>query len=232
MKTIKICFLTGCLLCILGFGFIPVLRVSASSVNDEEDNTVYTEENWMDAYNYMMRCGTSSLSTVSGADSNAYAFVKQQGIMGFDAYIASDACKGITSTSDKWTKYMLFVYKRLSYKYGVSDEMSVGSSNKMFFVFNQKILNIYERKTEQTDINLALEKFDEKIGFVANIALGFGVLTCVLAFLINLGKTAIMPSHPIQRRKVMIDLVTCAICIAMLGGVRLLVFLAYFAIFA
>lgn len=223
------------IICMFGVFLLSILfPVEASAqayVAASEDSTTYTADNWMDAYNYLLIHGTGGLATNDGGDSPAYAFVRSVGVADFASFIQNN-CKDLTNTSDKWQRYILYIYKTLSNKYGVSEDMSVGSSNSSFFVFNKKVLDIYKKQTGETDVNLALESFDKKIGFVANICLVLGILTCILAFLINLGKVAIMPSHPIQRRKVIIDLATCSICIALLGSVRLLVFLAYYAVFA
>lgn len=220
-----------CLLIVSLFFTLFSVKAEPMIYNANSSDDSYTADNWMEAYNYLLMNGTSGLATNDGGDSPAYAFVQSVGVSDFASF-AQNNCKDLSSTSEKWQRYTLYIYKNLSNKYGVSEDMSVGSSNSSFFIFNKQVLDVYKKQIGETDVNLALESFEKKVGFAANITLAFGILTCVLAFLINLCKTSFMPAHPIQRRKVLIDIVTCIICIVLLGSVRLLVFLAYYAVFA
>ena len=67
----------------------------------------------------------------------------------------------------------------------------------------------------------AMTKFSSLAGEVFAILVGFGCLTAILVFTIIFMKLAWMPSHAIERRKIMIDIATSGASIMLLGNVWL-----------
>lgn len=67
-----------------------------------------------------------------------------------------------------------------------------------------------------------LERFEELIKFIENSMLAFALLTSFLVAGFNCLRLATMPSHPIKRREVIMDIGTCCVCVALLGAVRFL----------
>lgn len=72
----------------------------------------------------------------------------------------------------------------------------------------------------------ALYEFKDLIRIISNVLLGFAILTSVLIFMINVLQLGMAPTHPMQRRKLFIDLSCSVICIAMLGSIKLFTVLA------
>lgn len=71
---------------------------------------------------------------------------------------------------------------------------------------------------------------DEYRVILAAIA-GIGALTSVLVFIFHFIKLGTMPSHPIQRREVMNNMLISAITTALLGGISLVLTLFYYIVF-
>lgn len=88
------------------------------------------------------------------------------------------------------------------------------------------------------DVSYAKPTFDEAWEafmseyriILAGIA-GLGALTSVLVFIVHFVKLGTMPSHPIQRREALTNMVISGVCTALLGGITLVLTLFYHIIF-
>lgn len=70
-----------------------------------------------------------------------------------------------------------------------------------------------------TAVTAALNELKNIIKFISQFALGIAILTSILILIINLIRLSVAPSHPIQRRKLFLDITFNIICIAILGGI-------------
>jgi len=64
---------------------------------------------------------------------------------------------------------------------------------------------------------------------IASIS-GIGALTSVLVFIFHFVKLGSMPSHPIQRREVLNNMLISAVTTALLGGITLVMTIFYYTV--
>lgn len=71
-----------------------------------------------------------------------------------------------------------------------------------------------------TDILKGVKEFRGLINLITNIILAIAILTSILITIINVVKFSTSSSHPVLRREASINLLTCAICIALLAATK------------
>ena len=75
----------------------------------------------------------------------------------------------------------------------------------------------------------AIMEYQDMIKIIATVLLGIGLLVLGITLVINFIRMASCPSHPIQKRKLMLDILMNCICISLLGAVYAVVRLIIYA---
>ena len=75
----------------------------------------------------------------------------------------------------------------------------------------------------------SIMEFQDEVDLIANILIGAFVILASIAFIINTLRLSTAPSHPIQKRKLMIDLIMNLAGVALLGGIGVFVKFIIFA---
>ncbi|MDU5080533.1 hypothetical protein [uncultured Tissierella sp.] len=87
-------------------------------------------------------------------------------------------------------------------------------------------INLTRYKNEE-DFKKAIKKFMDDWREILVYATAFGTLSAFLIFIIIFLRLSFLPSHPIERRKAMTDMITSGIATALLGGITLLLSIFY-----
>ena len=77
-----------------------------------------------------------------------------------------------------------------------------------------------EKKLTQGE---AFDAFEFELKFIFSGLLAIGLLSSIVIFIIHFVKLATSPSHPIQRRAAMSNLLKSGICTMLLGAINLIV---------
>lgn len=76
--------------------------------------------------------------------------------------------------------------------------------------------------TYYSALSAKIQEFERWIKIITNAAFGIAVLTSVLVFIIHAIKMEFMPSHPIQRRQAILDMISVITGVMSLGSIKLL----------
>lgn len=82
-----------------------------------------------------------------------------------------------------------------------------------------------------TAFNKAWESFMSEYRVILAGIAGVGAVTSIMVFIFHFIKLGTMPSHPIQRRQAISNMVISAICTALLGGISTILTIFYATIF-
>lgn len=96
----------------------------------------------------------------------------------------------------------------------------------LFFILNMDVAFAGGKPTTDEAWKAFLDEYRVILAGMA----GIGALTSVMVFIFHFIKLGTMPSHPIQRREVMNNMLISAICTALLGGISLVLTIFYYIV--
>ena len=81
------------------------------------------------------------------------------------------------------------------------------------------------------NLNIAIKSFIDEYKTVLVVLMGFAILTSLLAFIVNFLRLGMVAERPVLRRKIVANLLTNGILLALLGGFTLILTIFYSIIF-
>lgn len=110
--------------------------------------------------------------------------------------------------------------------YGISSE----NAEKQIMKFRESRSTVGKHKSSEKTTNwikikAKIKKLQEPFRLITNVAFAFSIMTSVFLLGITIFQYATSGTHPMQRRKSIENLMSCLVCIALLGSIKLLTLL-------
>lgn len=78
------------------------------------------------------------------------------------------------------------------------------------------------------DIRNALKAFRKEYKFYLNVFVGFIVLSNILIFIYHFFRLGAVATNPQERKKTINDLIICGVCLALIGGGAVIIYILFF----
>lgn len=97
-----------------------------------------------------------------------------------------------------------------------------------FAIFNIFDLNSFATTAISGDLKQPLQNFYKEYKFYVNLFTGFVVLSNLLIFIYHFCRLGMVSDNPQERRKCLNDMLICGVCLGLIGGGAIVIYIIFF----